>query len=65
MDPLANAKRRALSEISPTADEACARHHCPQEGVEAPDLATVKGVFSLLHRYELLQDRGEPHGRFD
>jgi hypothetical protein len=37
----------------PAPDEACARHHCFREGVEAPDLATVKDFFryyiSLSH----------------
>jgi hypothetical protein len=29
----------------PAPDEACARHHCLEQGVEAPDLATVKDFF--------------------
>jgi hypothetical protein len=46
-------------------DEACAGHHCLHQGVEAPDLATIKDFFSILHRSELQQDRGETHGRFE
>jgi hypothetical protein len=51
----------ALQRDLPTPDKACARHHCLRQGVEAPDLATVKD-FSLLYRYEL---RGQTHARFD
>jgi len=47
-----------------TPDVASARHHCLHKGVKAPDLATVR-ISSLLHRYELRQDRGQTHGRFD
>jgi len=36
--------------------EASARHYCLHQGVEAPDLATIKEFFSLLYRYELRQD---------
>ena len=49
----------------PAPDEAYARHHCLHRGVEVPDLATIKGFFLFFHRYELRQDRGETHGRFD
>jgi hypothetical protein len=31
----------------PAPDEICARHHCLYQGVEAPDLVTVKGFFRL------------------
>jgi hypothetical protein len=55
----------ALQRHLPAPDEACDRHHCLHQGVEAPDLATIKDFFSLLPRYELRHDRGETHGRFD
>jgi hypothetical protein len=58
-------RKDALQRGLPAPDEACARHHCLHQGVEAPDLATMKGFFSILHRNELWQDRGETHGRFD
>jgi hypothetical protein len=62
--PSQKCKKRAPADL-PTPDEACARYHCLNEEVEAPDLATVKFFFWLLHRYELRQDRGETHGLFD
>jgi hypothetical protein len=31
----------------PAPDEICARHHCLYQGVETPDLVTVKGFFRL------------------
>jgi hypothetical protein len=34
--------RKGLQRDLPSPDEACARHHCLREGMEAPDLATVK-----------------------
>ena len=55
----------ALQRDLPAPDEAYARHHCLHLGVEAPDLATIKGFFSFFHRYELRQDRDEAYGRFD
>jgi len=57
-------RKDALQRGLPAPDEACARHHCLQQGVEAPDLATIKEFFSILHRNELRQDRDETHGRF-
>jgi hypothetical protein len=45
--------RRDLQRDLPSPDEACARHHYLCEGIEAPDLATVKDFFrsyiSLSH----------------
>lgn len=45
--------RKDLQRDLPSPDEACARHHCLREGMEAPDLATVKDFFryyiSLSH----------------
>jgi len=35
----------ALQQGLPAPDEACARHHCLHQGVEAPDLATIKDFF--------------------
>ena len=35
----------ALQRGLPAPDEACARHHCLHQGVEAPDLATIKDFF--------------------
>ena len=46
-------RKDALQQDLFTPDEACVRHHCLQQGVEASDLATVKDFFSLLYRYEL------------
>jgi len=62
---LSEMRKDALQRDLPAPDEACARHHCLYQGVEAPDLATIKDFFSLLHPYKLRQDRGETHGRFD
>ena len=55
----------ALQRDLPAPDEAYARHHCLHQGVEAPDLATIKDFFRFFHRYELRQDCDEAHGRFD
>jgi hypothetical protein len=38
-------RKDALQRDLPAPDEACARHHCLHEGVEAPDLATIKAFF--------------------
>ena len=38
-------RKDALQGDLPAPDEACARHHCLYEGVEAPDLATIKEFF--------------------
>jgi hypothetical protein len=58
-------RKDALQRHLPAPDEAYTRHRCLHEGVEAPDLATMKEFFSILHRNKLRQDRGETHGRFD
>jgi hypothetical protein len=42
---LAAMRKDALQRGLPAPDEACTRHHCLREGVEAPDLATVKVFF--------------------
>jgi hypothetical protein len=55
----------ALQRHLPVPDEACARYRCLHQGVEAPDIATIKDFFLLLRRYELRQDGRETHGRFD
>jgi hypothetical protein len=38
-------RKDALQQGLPAPDEACARHHCLHQGVEAPDLATIKEFF--------------------
>ena len=38
-------RKDALQRDLPTPDEACARHHCLREGVDVPDLATIKDFF--------------------
>ena len=38
-------RKDALQRDLPTPDETCARHHCLQQGVKAPDLATIKDFF--------------------
>jgi hypothetical protein len=38
-------RRDALQRDLPAPDEACVRHHCLHQGVEAPDLATIKDFF--------------------
>ena len=38
-------RKDALQRGLPAPDEACARHHCLHQGVEAPDLATIKDFF--------------------
>jgi hypothetical protein len=43
MDPLRNAKRRQRG--LPAPDEAHARHYYLYQGVETPDLATIKDFF--------------------
>ena len=54
-------RKDTLEQNLPTPDEACASHHRPHEGEEAPDLAAIKLFPSLLHRYELQQDRGNSY----
>jgi hypothetical protein len=38
-------RKDALQRGLPAPDEACAKHHCLHQGVEAPDLATIKDFF--------------------
>ena len=38
-------RKDALQRDLPAPDEACARHYCLHQGVEAPDLATIKDFF--------------------
>jgi hypothetical protein len=38
-------RKDVLQRNLPTPDEACARHHYLRQGIEAPDLATIKGFF--------------------
>jgi len=38
----------ALQRDLPAPDEAYARHHCLHQGVEAPDLATIKDFFRFF-----------------
>jgi hypothetical protein len=38
-------RKDAFQRDLPAPDEACARHHCLHQGVEAPDLATIKDFF--------------------
>src|SRR3954453_14768358 len=45
----------ALQRDLPAPDEAYARHHCLHQGVEAPDLATIKGFF----RFFIATSRGK------
>jgi hypothetical protein len=45
---LAAMRKDALQRGLPAPDEACTRHHCLREGVEAPDLATVKDFFFAI-----------------
>ena len=52
-------RKDTLQRDLPALDDACARYYCLHQRVEAPDLATIKDFFSLSHRYELRQDRGE------
>jgi hypothetical protein len=40
-------RKDALQRGLPAPDEACAKHHCLQQGVEAPDLATIKDFFDF------------------
>ena len=42
---LLDVRKDALQRDLPTPDEACARYCCLYQGVEAPDLATIKGGF--------------------
>src|SRR5947208_14226378 len=44
-------RKDALQRDLPTPDEACARYHCLQQGVEAPDLATVKDFFAFEQQF--------------
>jgi hypothetical protein len=39
-------RKDALQRDLPAPDEACAKHHYLHQGVEAPDLATIRGVGS-------------------
>jgi hypothetical protein len=38
-------QKDALQRDLSTPDEACTRHHCLHQAVEAPNLATVKDIF--------------------
>jgi hypothetical protein len=38
-------RKDAVQPDLPAPDEACARHHCLRQGVEATDLAIIKDVF--------------------
>jgi hypothetical protein len=38
-------RKDALQRDLPAPDEACAKHHCLHQGVETPDLATIKDFF--------------------
>ena len=48
-------RKDALQRDLPAPNEACARHYCLHQGVEAPDLATIKDFFSLLYRTILVR----------
>src|SRR5437016_3832638 len=41
-------RKDALQRDPPAPDEACARHYYLHEGVEAPDLATIKDFFVFI-----------------
>ena len=47
-------RKDALQRDLPAPDEACARHHYLHQGVEAPDLATIKDFF----RFYIATSRG-------
>jgi hypothetical protein len=57
-------RKDALQRDLPAPDEACVRHHCLHQGVEAPDLATIKDFFFAFTSLRAT-DRDETHGRFD
>jgi hypothetical protein len=40
-------RKDALQQDLPAPEQACARHCCLQQGVEAPDLATIKDFFGF------------------